>query len=562
MSDGEATDSEDVTVTVTDSATAFVTMWQVAAGGSVTIPATGTYGIHWGDGVADAAVTGTQTHTYADAGNYAVAVSGGLTRINLGADPDNAAKLASIDQWGDMEWTTMEGAFQGAYNMAYRAADAPDLSGVTNMTGMFSGASAFDGNLSGWDVSRVTDMAGMFQFASDFNGNVSGWDVSGVTDMRDMFSGASDFNGNVSGWDVSGVTDMANMFGSARDFNADLSGWDVSRVTDMYGMFWGAAKFDSDLSGWNASGVTDMTNMFQSASAFKGNISGWDVSAVTGMSGMFWGAEKFNSDLSGWNVSGVTDMHRMFFNARAFNADLSGWNVSGVTDMFGMFYNAADFNADLSGWNVSGVTGMAGMFSGASDFNADLSGWDVSRVSDMTSMFQGAASFQQNLGTWYIVLNSTSINAADAPGVVGGISAQNRYLNDQTPTYAIGTGGDSGSFNITGGSDLNMNITSPAKSTYVVNVTSAGGFGDNNHRVLNVTVVGTDSNAPPVLDPIGPKSVEELQPLAFTATASDGDAGDALTFSLAGTVPVGASIDPDTGASPGHPGRTRAARTS
>ena len=502
-------------VTVTDLDTtptpppkdAFVTTWEVETSPyvihmPVEIHTGATATIDWGDdSTTDVSVNGTQQHTYAAAGNYTVAVTGGLGRINLAADSASADKLKSIDQWGSITWTTMEGAFHEASNMAYLATDAPDLSGVTNMTGMFSGASAFDGNLSGWDVSGVTDMANMFQYASDFNGNVSGWDVSGVTDMANMFGGAAAFNGNVSGWDVSGVTDMANMFGGASDFNGNVSGWDVSRVTDMYGMFWGAAKFDSDLSGWNASGVTDMTNMFQSASDFNGNISGWNVSAVTGMGGMFWGAEKFNSDLSGWNVSGVTDMHRMFFNARAFNADLSGWNVSGVTDMFGMFYNAAAFNADLSGWNVS-------------------------RVTDMTSMFQGATSFQQNLGTWYVVLNNTSINAADAPGVVGTISAQNPFLDNQNPTYDVADGGDS--FEIVNGTVLNMTVA-PTQPSYAVTINSTGDFGDNNHRAYNVTVTGivASNNAPKVEAGVD-QTVDEGDTVTLLGVASDPD-GDPLT---------------------------------
>ena len=517
-----------VDVTVTDTSMAFKTTWNTAAPNEgITIPATGPYDIDWGDGTAES-VTGPKTHTYADAGNHAVTISGGLTRINLGADPDNAAKLASIDQWGDMEWTTMEGAFQGASNMAYNAADAPDLSGVTNMTGMFQFASAFNGNVSGWDVSGVTDMRGMFSGASDFNGNVSGWDVSGVTDMRDMFSGASDFNGNVSGWDVSGVTDMANMFGSARDFNADLSGWDVSRVTDMYGMFWGAEKFDSDLSGWNVSGVTDMANMFQSASDFNGNVSGWNVSTVTGMNGMFWGAEKFNSDLSGWNVSGVTDMHRMFFNAHAFNGNVSGWNVSGVTDMFGMFYNAAAFNADLSGWNVS-------------------------RVTDMTSIFQGATLFRQNLGNWFVVPADTHYDNSEASLNVTTVAAQNPYLDGRTFTYGIGDGHDFDSFNMTG-STL-MLKSAPSAPAYKVNVTAVGSiFGTNNHRILDITVDGVDPNTNPVLDDIAPQSVNELVRLEFNATATD---TDTLVFSLVDPYPDGASIGGNTGTFAWTPGEAQ-----
>ena len=42
-----------------------------------------------------------------------------------------------------------------------------------------------------WDVSLVTDMSGMFQFASAFNADISGWDTSSVTDMLGMFRDAS-----------------------------------------------------------------------------------------------------------------------------------------------------------------------------------------------------------------------------------------------------------------------------------------------------------------------------------------------------------------------------------
>ncbi len=62
-----------------------------------------------------------------------------------------------------------------------------------------------------------------------------------------------------------------------------------------------------------------------------------------------------------------------------------------------------------------------------------------------------------------------------------------------------------------------------------------------------VTVTVTPVNDPPVLAPVGDKSVDELVELAFTATASDVDVPvQALTFSLSGE-PVGASIDSVSG---------------
>ena len=120
---------------------AFVTTWKTdAANQAIAFPGSGTYDISWGDGSTDEGVSGSQTHTYAAAGNYTVVVTGGLTRINLGhssSDDANDGRLASIEQWGNSSWTSMAGAFDGAGNMVYRAADTPNLSGVTDMSGMF-----------------------------------------------------------------------------------------------------------------------------------------------------------------------------------------------------------------------------------------------------------------------------------------------------------------------------------------------------------------------------------------------------------------------------------------
>ncbi|MBI1658690.1 MAG: BspA family leucine-rich repeat surface protein, partial [Thaumarchaeota archaeon] len=162
--------------------------------------------VHWGDGVVSAGVSGSATHTYANPGTHTVSVYGGLEAISLDGHPD-AAKLVSVDRWGDASWRSMESAFSGAANMVYAAVDAPDLSRVTDMAQMFSGATSFDGDISSWDVSSVTDMAQMFSGAASFNRPLNAWDVSSVTDMTGMFLGASSFNQPLDRWDVSSVTD-------------------------------------------------------------------------------------------------------------------------------------------------------------------------------------------------------------------------------------------------------------------------------------------------------------------------------------------------------------------
>ena len=510
---------------------AFVTTWQTtSAGETITIPvrnAAGNYTVHWGDGNSTTHVTDA-THAYAEAGNHTVSISGNFTQIRLTGDAANAAKLQSIDQWGNITWTTMVGAFEGAVNMTYNAADAPDLSGVDSMIYMFYEAHSFDGNLSGWDVSSVTDMNYMFYNAASFNGSLSGWDVSSVTDMQNMFRNAASFNQPLNDWNVSSVTDMNYMFYDADSFNGDLSGWDVSSVTSMISLFFGADSFNGNLSGWDVSQVTSMLGTFRNADSFNGNLSGWDVSQVTSMNNMFRGASSFNQPLNDWNVSSVTDMEGMFRNAASFNQPLNDWNVSSVINMFEMFRDATSFNQPISDWDISQVV-MADMFRGAAAFNQDISTWDVSSVGFMDGMFADATNFDQNLGEWYVVLNSTEIDAADAPGVVGTISAQNPFLRGQNPTYAIGMGGDSGSFNITGGSDLNMNITSPAKSLYTVNITSAGGFGFSNHRVYNVTVTGFGTNSPPTVNAGLDQTVDEGDTVTLSGTASDSD-NDPLTY--------------------------------
>ena len=339
-----------MTGTPPDITAPFITTWRTTASNqTVTFPGTGAYHIDWGDGDTDAA-TGTVSHTYAGAGTYTVAAAGGLTRFNLGdgaSDEANGDRLQSIGQWGNMTWTTMETAFEDADSLTYNATDAPDLSGVTDMSGMFHGASKFDGDLSSWDVSGVTDMEEMFR-ASAFNGDVSGWNVSSVTDMNGMFTSAAAFNQPLDSWDVSQVTDMDRMFREAVSFNQPLDSWDVSQVTDMNGMFTSAASFDQPLDSWDVSQVTDMDRMFREAASFNQPLDSWDVSSVTNMHGMFGRAAAFDGDISSWNVSSVIYMSSMFRSASSFNQPLDSWDVSSVTDMNGMFIGAAAFDRPLN----------------------------------------------------------------------------------------------------------------------------------------------------------------------------------------------------------------------
>lgn len=137
----------------------------------------------------------------------------------VGGTAFNSEDLIDIKQWGGVHFANRGGTFAFCRTIGVLSdRDLPDLSGVTNMTSMFSGASNLDYDLlSDWDVSNVTDMAYMFSDCDGvFNANLSDWNVSNVTDMEGMFLGASSFDRDVSRWDVSRVTNMSFMFEDAK----------------------------------------------------------------------------------------------------------------------------------------------------------------------------------------------------------------------------------------------------------------------------------------------------------------------------------------------------------
>lgn len=157
-----------------------------------------------------------------------------------------------------------------------------NVSSVEDMREMFASAySAYEfviGNIEMFMINIKIPKYSYSPLVYSFNQDISKWDVGNVTDMYGMFYGASLFNQDISKWNVGNVRNMSIMFYKASSFNQDISTWDIRNVEDMENMFRGATTFNQNLNKWIICPLTVNTRgMFYDASSFdKQNISKWN----------------------------------------------------------------------------------------------------------------------------------------------------------------------------------------------------------------------------------------------------------------------------------------------
>ncbi len=219
------------------------------------------------DGIKEATnVTGSYYCMYNQNGVHRITFSGLFPSLRI-------ERVIEIEQWGTQIWSSMAYSFSNAQNLKITAIDNPDLSQVSNLSGMFA-RSSFDPkynnqSMSDWDVSHITNMNSMFRETKNFTQNINSWDVSHVTDMGLMFFAAYDFNQDIGNWNTGNVNTLYGMFMSADSFNQDIGNWDTSKVTNMSSMFNGAKSFNQSIGNWDVSKVTDMELMLKSALSFS-----------------------------------------------------------------------------------------------------------------------------------------------------------------------------------------------------------------------------------------------------------------------------------------------------
>lgn len=496
--------------------TPFITTW-ITTDGQITIPTNGAgynYNVTWinldNAGVGDGSATG-QSGNYIITGlsngdRYQVSISGAFPAIYFNNMP-YASKIQTIEQWGDISWQSMFRAFSGCSNLQLLASDQPDLSSLTDLSYMFLNATTFDADISNWDVSSVINMRGMFDGAISYNnGNQPlNWaNTSLVENMSFMFTLASGFNQDISGWDVAAVTNMRSMFAEASSFNnggQPLSWTNTGLLDNAQFMFFNATSFDQSLGGWDISSITNMANMLDNTAMTVANydatLIGWEAQSPP--VGLSLGAnnleyclgETARNDLIstfGWTINGdvlncpisqpfittwqtdnagssnvdqVTipttgagynyDIYweevgnptnngtepvgqtgdytitfpspgtyrveisgafpRIYFNAASFNPDkdshklltVEQWGTNAWTSMAAAFSGCVNLQISATDApNLSLATSMQRMFYDATSMNSDINNWDVSTITDMQELFRDAEAFNQPLNNWNV----------------------------------------------------------------------------------------------------------------------------------------------------------------
>ncbi|WP_111682966.1 BspA family leucine-rich repeat surface protein [Winogradskyella tangerina] len=431
----------------------FITTWKTDNPGtsnstSITIPTffgeTYNYDVDWNnDGnydLVDIGYTGNATFDFGTPGTYTIRIRGTFPRIyfNNGGDKD---KLLSIDQWGNIVWSSFENAFFGASNLAGNASDAPNLSNVTSLRRMFSNCPSFNQNIGNWNVSTITDFSSMLGAATSFNQDIGSWDVSSGTNFAGMFFEAVVFNQDISNWNTVNATNMSNMFNSAFAFDQDIGSWNVETVQNFNLMFnmagLSTGNYDNLLIGWDSQNLNANLTLDAGSSTYCSpqaiaartnliNSDGWII-IDAGQDCSYLFITTWQTNLPG--LTNSTSITIPTFSGETYNYDVD-WENDGIFDDLGVTGNIVhDYGVvgiytvairgtfprishassggdnrkiiSVDQWGTNPWTSMVRAFNRCENLSINATDTpDLSNVLSMDSMFLNATSMNDNIDNW------------------------------------------------------------------------------------------------------------------------------------------------------------------
>lgn len=257
------------------------------------------YTVYWGDGLLDDYTnSGNKIHTYAEAGEYIITISGNFAGLffNNGGDK---LKMLQISNWGNHDLAVTERAYFGCTNLDITANDTPILTNTNvNFRGFLMNNTSLIGNssINNWDVSLITV----------FGGSAGG----GI--RHGMFFGCTLFNQDISNWNVSNGITMSFMFQNS-GFNQDISNWNVSNATTLSAFFRGTPYNHYTPWNLNLSGVV-LSEIFQSSGMSTENYTDTIV---------YWANYAFENAGTPINVNMSSQTGRTFDTSRSGGANFA-----------------------------------------------------------------------------------------------------------------------------------------------------------------------------------------------------------------------------------------------
>ena len=393
-----------------------------------------------------------------------------------------------------------------------------DVTGITDMSNLF-----YWTDFSSYDIEGGCPHNGPYcdLSAQGVDQNLSTWDVSNVTNMSGMFSGAAFTNGGSGSlaWsDTSSVTDMRSMFVSAAGLTS-VSLLDTSNVENMSFMF--AARVNrstlTSISLPKTGNVTNMSAMFSNAYNIT-TVSLPEMGKVEDMSKMFYGTSSLSS-ISLGDTSSVTDMSEMFsFPSYAcpwvvpcpvFAQDIRNFDVTSVSNFDDMFVKA---------------TGMIPKFGATANWNTTpTSAWFVPDT--VAPALSSSSPADNAIG----VAVDTDITLTFTENIIAGTGNISLYDTDDNLVQAFDVASDVTLSGTTASLDLTDNLIISKRYYIQIAATAIDDAGDANSYagILDKTSL----NFTPMTDATIP-TLSSVSIVTNNATTSVANDGDVITLTL------------------------------
>ncbi len=450
----------------------FVTTWKTDNPGfsnnsSITIGTNGavySYSVDWNnDNIVDeTGITGDITHDYGTPGTYTIRIFGDFPALYMGPTLDGP-KLIAIEQWGTNSWESMEGAFSGAVNLVNNADDTPDLTNVLSLKSMFINAESIGASSEvanwNWDTSTIQSMEHMFSGALAFDRDISSWDVENVINFENMFNGATlsttNYETLLISWAAQNINNLLSFDGgnshycsqAARTARLGLILNDSLTITDgglcEEGYFITTWKTDNPGTS-NSTSITIPTNASETyfyqvdwngdgdfLDADENTTYAGDATHDYGSAGIYTikikgifphiyfddaGDKQKILSIEQWGTQTWSSMEKAFFGTSNLQMNATDTpDLSETTNLILTF--ALNTNLGLStgswNWDTTNVSGMASLFF-SSGFNFDISSWNVQNVENFNAIFNSSSlsstNYDKLLSTWWTQALKSNVN--------------------------------------------------------------------------------------------------------------------------------------------------------